>query len=201
MPKIRLPRLPLKLLLSKARPRLPVLTGAEKSALGILLALLAAGAALRAWERSGVSLGPVDDWDSLRELVIRAPKPGIAYACAEAPPAFGDEAPRGGFVKTGARKSARGGKKTGPARPVDLNAATEAQLNSLPGVGPSTAKAILAYRATTGKFLTTEDLMNVKGIGPRKFEALRKFVRVAGVPPPRATERVEAVDSSIRPSP
>jgi comEA protein len=162
----------------KIRPpkiRLPVLTGAEKSALGILVALLAAGAGMRAWERSGVALGPVDDWDSLRELVIQAPKPDAAYPCAEAPVE--------GFIKTGTkkgpRKTAAGTvRKTGPARPLDINTATEAQLTTLPGVGPSTAKAIVAYRAAHGKFTAPGDLLNVKGIGPKKFEALQSFVRV-----------------------
>jgi comEA protein len=168
-------------------PKFPVLTGAEKSALGILLALLASGGALRAWERSGVSFGPVDDWESLRRLVIRAPKPETDYPCSDEAlsfPTADADARLGGFVKTGlkngARKGTAGGKKTGPSRPVDLNGATEALLTSLPGIGPSTAKAILAYRAAHGKFTSPSDLMNVKGIGPKKFEALRDFVRVAG---------------------
>ena len=162
-----------------SRLRFPVLTGAEKSALGILFVLLAAGASLRAWERSGVVLGPVDDWDSLRELVIRAPKPDGIYPCAEIP-----EEGFASYTKVGSKKSARksagSGKKTGPARPMDINAANEIQLTTLPGVGPSTAKAIVAYRAAHGKFAAPEDLLNVKGIGPKKFEALQKFVMVKG---------------------
>jgi competence ComEA-like helix-hairpin-helix protein len=176
MPKIRPP----KFLSRLPKLRLPVLTGPEKGALGILFSLLAAGAALRAWERSGVAIGPVDDWDSLRELVIRAPKPRGLYPCAEIP-----EDP---FVKTGTkttRKRAAPDKKSGPARPIDLNAANETQLTSLPGVGASTAKAIVAYRAAQGKFAAPEDLMNVKGIGPKKFEALRKFVWVKGSDAPK----------------
>ena len=179
--KIRLPKIRFHF-----RFRLPVLTGAEKSALGILVVLLATGAGLRAWERSGVSLGPVDDWDSLRDLVIRSPRPPGTYPCAEAP-REGEE----GFLRTGAKRetgkraagSGRGSaKKTGPARPVDLNTATETQLTTLPGVGPSTAKAIVAYRAAHGKFAAPGDLLNVKGIGPKKFEALEKFVRVSDAP-------------------
>ena len=185
--KLRLPK-GLAPLFSKLRP--PVLTGAEKSALGILFALLAFGGGLRAWERSGVAIGPVEDWDTLRDLVTRSPRPPDSYPCAEAQE-FAEDAPRDGFVKAGAKKARKGGaggKKTGPARPVDLNTANETQLNSLPGVGPSTAKAILAYRAAHGKFSAPEDLLNVKGIGPKKFEALQKFVRVPGSvpePPPQ----------------
>ena len=171
-----------------SRLHLPVLTGAEKSALGILLALLAAGAGMRAWERTGVALGPVRDWDSLRQLVIHAPKPDGVYPCGEASFAFsGEESPRDGFLRAGAKKaSGKGaGKKMGPARPVDLNTASETQLTTLPGVGPSTAKAIVAYRMTHGKFNAPEDLLNVKGIGPKKFGALEKFVQVKGADPER----------------
>jgi competence protein ComEA len=70
------------------------------------------------------------------------------------------------------------GKKAAPARPVDLNAAGEKALLSLPGVGPSTAKAILAHRAAQGRFRSVDDLLQVKGIGPKKLEALRPYARV-----------------------
>ena len=193
MPKILLPKI-----------RLPVLTGAEKSALGILLALLAFGAVLRAWEHSGVALGPVEDWDSLRRLVIRAPKPEGTYPCAEEALAFASdgESPTPGFRLAGFKKGSgeRGGKKTGPSRPIDLNTATETQLNSLPGVGPSTAKAILAYRTAHGKFSSPEELLNVKGIGPKKFESMKKFVKGAGSnPAPSSPIMSELGDSLARP--
>lgn len=63
-------------------------------------------------------------------------------------------------------------------RPIDLNTATEQQLDTLPGVGPSTARAIVAYRLQHGPFARVEDLLNVRGIGPAKLEALLGFVRV-----------------------
>jgi competence protein ComEA len=62
--------------------------------------------------------------------------------------------------------------------PVDLNSATEQQLDTLPGVGPSTARAIITYRLQHGPFARVEDLLNVRGIGPAKFEALLGLVRV-----------------------
>ena len=49
---------------------------------------------------------------------------------------------------------------------------------SLPGVGPSTAQAIVDHRSTNGPFGSIEDLLSVKGIGPAKFEAMRKLVGV-----------------------
>jgi competence protein ComEA len=61
---------------------------------------------------------------------------------------------------------------------VDLNTATAAELDALPGVGPVTAKAIVDYRTSKGKFSRTEDLLNVAGIGPAKLAALRDLVTV-----------------------
>ena len=61
---------------------------------------------------------------------------------------------------------------------VNINRASVAELDALPGVGPSTAQAIVDYRSTNGPFGSAEDLLNVKGIGPAKFEAMRKLVGV-----------------------
>lgn len=56
---------------------------------------------------------------------------------------------------------------------VDLNSATEAQLMELPGIGPSKAAAIIAYRTENGKFAKIEDLTNVTGFGDKTFERLK----------------------------
>lgn len=64
------------------------------------------------------------------------------------------------------------------SEPIDVNTASEQQLDSLPGVGPSTARAIVAYRLQHGPFARVEDLLNVRGIGPAKLEALLGLVRV-----------------------
>lgn len=63
-------------------------------------------------------------------------------------------------------------------RLINLNTATSAQLDTLPGVGPSTAKAIISYRNRKGPFGKVEDLLNVAGIGPAKVAALRDQVTV-----------------------
>lgn len=59
---------------------------------------------------------------------------------------------------------------------VNINQATAAELDSLPGVGPATAQKIVDDRETNGPFSTPEDLMRVPGIGPKKFELLRGLV-------------------------
>ena len=63
-----------------------------------------------------------------------------------------------------------------PSRPVNINTATLQELERLPGVGPATARAILEYRRTRGSFSSVEDLLGVKGIGPKKLEGMRKAV-------------------------
>jgi len=61
---------------------------------------------------------------------------------------------------------------------VNLNTASSEELQRLPGIGPTMADRILAYRTTNGGFRTVEDLMQVSGIGQKKFEKLRPFLTV-----------------------
>ena len=61
---------------------------------------------------------------------------------------------------------------------VDINTADASALDALPGVGPSTAAKIVADREANGPFASPDDLGRVSGIGPKKLEALRDFIRV-----------------------
>lgn len=61
---------------------------------------------------------------------------------------------------------------------ININEATEADLLTLQGIGPSKAAAIIGYREENGPFATVEELMNVSGIGEKTFEALEPFIRV-----------------------
>lgn len=65
-----------------------------------------------------------------------------------------------------------------PAGPVDLNTAGTAELETLPGVGPATARKILEERSRRGGFRSVRDLLGVPGIGERRFAELRDRVRV-----------------------
>lgn len=65
-----------------------------------------------------------------------------------------------------------------PAGPLDLNTATLEQLDTLPGVGPATAKAIIDERERRGGFRSVDDLLDVRGIGPAKLDGLRDLVTV-----------------------
>ena len=61
---------------------------------------------------------------------------------------------------------------------VDLNLADSTALESLSGVGPSTAERIIDYRTTNGPFRRIEDLMNVDGIGEKTFQKLKNHICV-----------------------
>lgn len=62
--------------------------------------------------------------------------------------------------------------------PLDLNSATEAQLDALPGIGPTKARAIIEYRKRHGPFKRAEEIQQVKGIGPAIWEQIRDRVKV-----------------------
>lgn len=63
---------------------------------------------------------------------------------------------------------------------IDLNTATIQQLRLLPGVGETTAQKILAYREEVGGFTALEELMNVSGIGEKKFADMLPYIKIGG---------------------
>ena len=79
--------------------------------------------------------------------------------------------------------------QSGSGELVDLNQASPAQLESLPGVGAVTAARIVEYRQENGGFKKIEELMNVRGIGERSFLRLRPLVTVGTTQTPDARSR------------
>ena len=77
------------------------------------------------------------------------------------------------------RRSRRARTTSERPAPLNLNAATEAQLEALPGIGPATATRIVEYRKKNGGFKKVEELMNVKGIGEKSFLKLKALITVA----------------------
>jgi competence protein ComEA len=70
------------------------------------------------------------------------------------------------------------GAKPAAAASLNLNTATAAQLEALPGIGKATADRIVEYRQKSGSFKRIEDLMNVRGIGEKAFLRLKPLVTV-----------------------
>ena len=75
-----------------------------------------------------------------------------------------------------------------PDMRIDLNSADEAQLDLLPGIGPSLARRIVENRSRVGLFDSIDNLQRVSGIGPRTIERFRQYVVISDV-----------VDSSVNP--
>jgi competence protein ComEA len=79
---------------------------------------------------------------------------------------------------TPSKSTARSVKSPLPSSPINLNTATQAQLESLPGIGAKAAQRILEFRQKNGSFKKVEDLMNVKGIGEKNFLKLKPYISV-----------------------
>jgi competence protein ComEA len=78
--------------------------------------------------------------------------------------------------------------------PVNLNTATAADLQGLPGVGAATARLIIEHREKNGGFKKIEELMNIKGIGEKSFLKLKPMVTVA----PQKAERQDDAGRSLQ---
>lgn len=101
--------------------------------------------------------------DLLRLAPVAAPEPPELPAVS-APPAAAAAAPEG--------------PTTSPAGKLDLNAATVAELDRLPGIGPVLAGRIVAHREAHGALRRVDELLAVPGIGPRLFSRLEPLVEV-----------------------
>ena len=87
--------------------------------------------------------------------------------------------PQVGGGATGGAAGVNGGASNGGAlSTININLASVVELEQLPGVGPATAKAIVAYREKNGAFQRVEDLLKVRGIGPAKLSEILPRARV-----------------------
>ncbi|MDT5351165.1 MAG: competence protein ComEA [Mycobacterium sp.] len=131
-------------------------------------ALQAAGGAVDGADTIGLNMArPLGDGE---QIVV-----GLA-------PLSGQPRALGSSVSPGSAAPSAPGRAPGSTTPkrgevLDLNTATVEQLDALPGVGPVTAAAIVAWRQANGKFSSVDQLAEVDGIGPARLEKLRALVR------------------------
>ena len=76
--------------------------------------------------------------------------------------------------------------KKPPAKPIDLNTASVEQLEQLPGVGPVTAKSIYDFRKKSGPFHRPEDLLSIRGISEKRYQAIAPYIVVSQLKPAAA---------------
>ena len=99
----------------------------------------------------------------------------VSDGCRVYVPRVGEMVPGGVVGPADSAAGVSGGAGAGGGS-VSLNSATAEQLDSLPGIGPSLAQQIIAYREAQGPFTSIEQLTEVPGIGPAKLEQLRPLV-------------------------
>jgi competence protein ComEA len=100
----------------------------------------------------------------------------VAFAVASLL-ALGSFAPVASAAEKSARKPAKTSKPAVGA--INLNSASAEQLASLPGVGEKLAARIVEYRTKQGPFKSTQELMNVKGVGEKNFQRIQAHLTVA----------------------
>src|SRR5260370_31033480 len=69
-------------------------------------------------------------------------------------------------------------KKKPPLKPVNINTANSEELQQVPGIGPGTAEKILQMRKSYGAFKSVDDLLAIRGLGPKRLEKMRKYLTV-----------------------
>ncbi|MGY4100066.1 helix-hairpin-helix domain-containing protein [Nocardia sp. R16R-3T] len=131
-------------------------------------ALTAAGGAKDGADLSGLNLAQrLQDGD---QVLVGSSGPNAGPQLGSTTIGAGGRAPTGSASNSAAA--------TRPSNKVDLNSATEAELDALPGIGPVTARAIVTWRTTNGRFTDIAQLGEVDGIGPARLARLRDLVTV-----------------------
>lgn len=141
-------------------------TAAEKKVFAIVLVILA-GASLAQWLNPGKNK-PVD-WDYSKEDSIFSRR---SHQVFEAPADTGSSAD-----SAGSRVHAQNQNSKNKVI-IDINSAAVPEFTKLPRIGPAIAGRIVEYRNANGPFKKKEDIMKVKGIGPKTFEKIAPLIKI-----------------------
>jgi len=153
----------------------------------VLEAIKAAGGALPDGDMHALNLAAlVEDGDRLYVPTKEEAQAALVQATlAEAPapaaptsPSPAPSPPSPAPARKATATSAPPSPKPKPRGKININKATPAQLQALPGIGPVMAQRIVAYRQQKGAFTKPEDLLDVSGIGPKTFAKMKEFVTV-----------------------
>ena len=139
--------------------------------------LVAAGGATSAANLDVINLATVLNEGEQIYVPKRGEKPHVITNRPQAG-GVGGAAGAGGAAGVGGATGAGGATNGGASQQININLASVVELEQLPGVGPATAKAIVAYREKFGAFLKVEDLLKVRGIGPAKLSEILLRARV-----------------------
>ncbi len=142
----------------------------EAGVIVFLAAALLAGGAITTLRGDGAQTRP----EARRALAAQDSVFAAKSMSPAAPQSAGAEAAESDAAEAA---SSTGNSRNAPSI-VNINQANGEMLETLPGIGPSTARKIIDYRNGNGSFERIEDLMQVKGIGPKKFEKIRLFITV-----------------------
>lgn len=143
-------------------------TNDELKIVASLVLLFVTGLVFRFAENKG-SAAPPYDYSKLDHAFFASVEPGNSSALPEVDSLFNK--------KDEHQKSSKADKAQ-PGELININTADAAALQRLPGVGEKTALQIIEYREKEGAFKSPEDIMNVKGIGVKKFEKMKPFIIV-----------------------
>jgi len=91
--------------------------------------------------------------------------------------------------------------KKPPAHPININTAGSSDLQQVPGIGPSTAQRILDTRKSYAAFKNVDDLLAIKGIGPKKLENMRKYLTVDKAPSRKQFTAPQTAAAPTKPPP
>jgi len=81
-------------------------------------------------------------------------------------------------AQAAAPQAKSGGVSAAPQAAIDVNSATDAQLASIPGIGPALARRIIEHREQNGPFRRVEDVLLVRGIGEKSFQKIQPYLKV-----------------------